>query len=89
MRTLIDLSVGILFVGFAAAVISGLGPNLDSYDTVKQAQGEAAKAERLAAALRDLCGENGVAVEQANGAYRCYTKLGHPLTATYTPAERP
>lgn len=89
MKTLLDLCVAIFFVAFAAAVIGGLGPSLDTYDTLKQAQAEAAKADRLAAALRDLCGENGAAVEQANGSYRCHTKLGHPLTATYTPGGRP
>lgn len=77
MKNIIDLSIGIFVLVAALAVIGGLGPGLDQYDTLKQAQRDAERADRLAAALRDLCGDNGVAVEQANGAYRCYTKRGH------------
>lgn len=80
MRTAIDLIIGLFVVVAAAAVVSGLGPGLDHYDSLKAAQQEEAKAQRLAAALRDLCGENGVAIEQADGAYRCYTKRGYRTT---------
>lgn len=89
MKTLIDLCVGLFVVVAAATVIGGAGPALDNYDALKEAQADAVKADQLAAALRKYCGQNGVPVEQANAAYRCYTKLGHPLTATYTPGERP
>lgn len=80
MRTAIDFAIAAFVVFAIALVISGLGVGMDHYDEVKAAQQEEAKAQRLAAALRDLCGENGVAIEQADGAYRCYTKRGYRTT---------
>lgn len=89
MKNVIDLAIGCFVLVAALAVIGGLGPGLDQYDSLKAAQQEEAKAQRLAAALRDLCGENGVAVELASGEYRCYTKLGHPTSKVAALGGRP
>lgn len=77
MQTLIDLVIALFVVTGALAVVGGLGPSLDTYDATKDALRAEAKRQRLEAALRDLCGENGVAIEQSSGQYRCYTKRGH------------
>ena len=70
-----------LYAAIAAIVLAWLGPALDAIDEQRaslaakqQAEQDAQKQARLTKALRALCGENGVAVEQADGAYRCYTK---------------
>lgn len=77
MQTLIDFAIAVFVVAGALAVVAGLGPSLDTYDATKDALRAEAKRQRLEAALQDLCGENGVAIEQAPDQYRCYTKRGH------------
>lgn len=67
-----------LYAAIAAIVLAWLGPALDAVDDQRaslaakqQAEQDAQKQARMNKALRKLCGENGVSIEQADGAYRC------------------